>query len=305
MDQQSLLPVIRTQFSRLKICSTHDKVYKDECVYSFDNPFCDHGLYVNVVTWQGVGADYLLTDANKNNSVLYLHQKWTQVRACKDDASPAMGGEAVKNNTTNIASALSKAAESPYDVVKKHFLVVITSKTSDNYTAVSVPLPNKDLPEFLSNCVDAIISNDGMRAKLDVSSYEVDQEVLVSKYADGLEQIKSEKKISQNASVWRCEMSGDTHNLWLNLSTGYIGGGRKNWDGSGGSGAALKHFIDTGKRYPLCVKLGTITAKGGDVWSYADDEDTLVKDPKLAEHLSFWGIDIMMLEKTDKRLGYL
>ena len=49
---------------------------------------------------------------------------------------------------------------------------------------------------------------------------------------------------------------GETENLWLNLSTGYIGGGRRNWDGTGGSGAALQHFLDTGSRYPLCVKLG-------------------------------------------------
>ena len=52
-----------------------------------------------------------------------------------------------------------------------------------------------------------------------------------------------------------CE-PGETENLWLNLSTGYIGGGRKNWDGTGGSGAALQHFLNTGSLYPLCVKLG-------------------------------------------------
>jgi len=50
-----------------------------------------------------------------------------------------------------------------------------------------------------------------------------------------------------------------TENLWLNLSTGHIGSGRKNWDGTGGTGAALNHFEATGRQYPLCVKLGTIT----------------------------------------------
>ena len=39
------------------------------------------------------------------------------------------------------------------------------------------------------------------------------------------------------------------------------------------TGAALKHFQDTGSLYPLCVKLGTITANSADVWSYAPDED--------------------------------
>ena len=31
-----------------------------------------------------------------------------------------------------------------------------------------------------------------------------------------------------------------TENLWLNLSDGYIGSGRRNWDGSGGTGAAFE-----------------------------------------------------------------
>lgn len=47
---------------------------------------------------------------------------------------------------------------------------------------------------------------------------------------------------------------------------------------------------------------GTITANSADVWSYASDEDTLVLDPLLPQHLSHWGIDIMRLEKTDKSM---
>ena len=75
--------------------------------------------------------------------------------------------------------------------------------------------------------------------------------------------------------------------------------GRKNWDGSGGNGHALEHYNET--KYPLCVKLGTITPEGGDVFSYAEDE--MVTDPKLAEHLAHWGIDIQKQKKTDKSLA--
>lgn len=60
-----------------------------------------------------------------------------------------------------------------------------------------------------------------------------------------------------------------------------------------GTGAALKHFKETGRRYPLVVKLGTITPHGADVYSYAPDEDCMVTDPQLAEHLAHWGIDAM------------
>lgn len=57
--------------------------------------------------------------------------------------------------------------------------------------------------------------------------------------------------------------------------------GMQNWDGSGGNGAAMRHFEATGQKYPLVVKLGTITANGADVYSYASDENDMVEDPDL------------------------
>ena len=85
---------------------------------------------------------------------------------------------------------------------------------------------------------------------------------------------------------------------------GYVGGGRANWDGTGGSGAALRHYEETGKRYPLAVKLGTITPDGGgDVYSYAADEDDMVLDPDLPKHLRHWGINAGEMRKTDKTVA--
>lgn len=62
----------------------------------------------------------------------------------------------------------------------------------------------------------------------------------------------------------------------------------QNWDGSGGNGAALRHFEATGSKYPLVVKLGTITPHAADVFSYAPDENDMVEDPKLvsSSHVS-------------------
>ena len=69
----------------------------------------------------------------------------------------------------------------------------------------------------------------------------------------------------------------------------------QNWDGSGGNGAARRHFEATGSKHPLVVKLGTITPHGADVYSYAADEDTMVLDPYLAQHLAHWGINMMQV----------
>ncbi len=89
------------------------------------------------------------------------------------------------------------------------------------------------------------------------------------------------------------------------MSDGYIGCGRRQPDGSGGNGHALAHFEATGSQYPLCVKLGTITPKGGDVYSYAPDENDLVENPNLAKHLAHVGINMMTMEKTEKTMAEL
>ncbi len=79
----------------------------------------------------------------------------------------------------------------------------------------------------------------------------------------------------------------------------------QNYDGTGGNGSALRHFEATGKKYPLVVKLGTITPAGADVYSYAEDEGDMVLDPRLAEHLAHWGINVLQMEKTEKTMAEL
>jgi hypothetical protein len=46
------------------------------------------------------------------------------------------------------------------------------------------------------------------------------------RYAENLPQLESGRKISPNPADWRCDETGVTENLWLNLSTGHIGSGR-------------------------------------------------------------------------------
>lgn len=297
MSVELALPTIRAEMRKLKIPHTSDKVYKDECVFSFDSPFSDDGLYVNLSTFKGYGKDYVEKDRTSTGNKLYLHLKWAQVEKKPVDVS-VVDAEPSK---LAIGVAGGFMTEESYDIIKDHFLVVF-----DGNNAISIALPNQELPEFVSNVLQAIIDHDGMKSNLQVATWDADNEKFVSKYAKDLVQLNPEgKKIPQDPKLWKDEATGATENLWLNLSTGFIGGGRKNWDGTGGSGSALEHYEATGSKYPLAVKLGTITPHGADVWSYAPEEDNLVIDPHLAEHLSFWGIDVMKLEKTDKTMGEL
>lgn len=301
-DISTALPLVRGEFGKLRMPSSHDKVYKDECVLSFDSPFSEGGLYVNVSTWMGYGQDYFLQDFERTGNRLYLHEKWAQV--------PREKPNVIEEEENDVPKSLVVGGEDnpfdqteKFDIVKEHTLLVMVDSSS--YTKIALPCTDSEFPEFVLNIVQAIIDHDGMQSKMQQEVWTADQCMVESKFAKDLIQLDNGKKISNDPSTWRCEKSGDTQNLWLNLSTGYIGGGRKNWDGSGGSGAALEHYEETGSQYPLCVKLGTITQHGADIYSYDNSENDLVKDPLLAQHLAHWGINIAGLEKTDKSMSEL
>ncbi len=72
----------------------------------------------------------------------------------------------------------------------------------------------------------------------------------------------------------------------------------QNWDGSGGNDAAIRHYEATGRRYPLAVKLGTVTPHGADVYSYAPDENDMVLDPKLV-----WGCHPTLIRPYGSQAG--
>lgn len=287
---------VRALMGFAKVPQHYDKVYKDECILSFDTPFSEHGLYVNLKTWVSCGAAMLDVDlARHGGQGLYLLQKFTRVakETPADDAAPTMLAIGVAGGFL----------DDKWEVVKQNHLVVVDASGHS-----TVPLPCNDLPMIVGNAVDAVIAHQGAKSMDESSRWQADQELRESKYAADLLQLPAEKMISPNPKDWVCQVSGDTQNLWLNLSDGHIGGGRRFWDGSGGSNGALDHFNEEqakGNFFPLVVKLGTITPQGADVYSYAPDEDDMVKDPLLAQHLEHWGIDVMRMEKTDKTLAEL
>mmetsp|Transcript_67027 Transcript_67027/g.187406 ORF Transcript_67027/g.187406 Transcript_67027/m.187406 type:complete len:831 (+) Transcript_67027:144-2636(+) len=288
------METVRALMSGIKEPQHYDKVYKDECVFTFDTPFSPQGLFVNLKTWYGFGADVVDLDVKRNGGAggLYLQQRFH--RKEKEQPKGEGGAEAPKT--------VGMLLEDKWEVVKEYALLAVSPSGAKE----TLPYPSEDLPMLVSTVCEAVIAHQGARSMEETTRYEADQDIKESKYFKDLVQLPATKKISPNPKDWRCEISGDTQNLWLNLSDGFIGGGRKFFDGSGGSNGALDHFNaekEKGNFYPLVVKLGTITAQGADVFSYAPDEDDLVKDPLLAQHLQHWGIDSMRMEKTDKSMA--
>lgn len=262
-----------------------DSVYKDECVYSYTTERHEDGVFVNLGSFQAVARQFRQLEASKSgcNVFLNIRAKLYKTVTAEQPSSMFIAGTDFRTDR-----------EYAVNVYPSDDLVSFPFDDSSE-------LPDKDI---IVQACEAIIAMDTTK-KLSVAPFLAEEERGISRYAMELIQLDNGVKISPNPSDWKCEESGFQENLWLNLSTGYIGSGRQYFDGTGGTGAALKHYESTGGLYPLAVKLGTITPYGADVYSYSPDEDTMVIDPLLSKHLAHWGINMMNMTKTEKTMEEL
>jgi len=276
----------------VRVPSRTTPVHKEECVFSFATPECEEGLFISLYSFLAFSKEFASLNFAKTGQTLYLNLK---KRPKKEEETK---GEAPPPKKK--ASVLGIGVDGGFDTDQKPVefeeswaLVILPDYTS-------IPLPNDQLPELIQQSIAAIIASDSATRTDEVAAWVADKDLPVSEHAAGLKQLDNGVKIPP--SGWKCSNCDKTENLWLNLSDGAILCGRKNWDGSGGNGHALEHFQKTG--FPLCVKLGTITADGGgDVFSYAVDD--MVSDPHLTEHLKHFGIDIAEMKKTEKTMAEL
>lgn len=290
---------------RVRIARAADRVYRDECVLSFDSALSPDGIYTNLATFLSYGAPFRRFDRDARNNALavYLHQRHTKTLKEKDIAEEKDASSAPTKLAIGGDGGFAVNPDDKFTITKRHDIVVY-DVTTDKEIA-RVPLDSADVPARIKEATDAVLIHAGSVVAEEVATWQ--EELKETKYADHLVQVESPPKISSNPAHWKCQAPtcDKQENLWLNLSDGFIGCGRKNWDGTGGCGAALDHYAETGGIYPLSVKLGTITAEGGDVYSYAPDEDDMVSNKHLTKHLAHFGINVANLKKTDKSMNEL
>eukprot|EP00301_Raphidiophrys_heterophryoidea_P003463 c11563_g1_i1.p1 GENE.c11563_g1_i1~~c11563_g1_i1.p1 ORF type:complete len:840 (+),score=204.41 c11563_g1_i1:24-2522(+) len=295
MDQNAIIDAMRPNLRSIRVPDAFSPVYKKECQFCFDTPFSEGGLFINLKSHMGYGKDMLLLDHERSGGRLYLHLKWEKkLKEVKADS----GAEPVVKLAIGVDGGF-QTDDQKYETVKHHFIFLVPEM-------VSVPFPDPQLPELVSMVANGVLNHADAGDVQETAVWE--EEIRESKYARTLVQESNGKRISSDPSQWVCEESGLKENLWMNLSDGHIGSGRRNWDGTGGTGAALTHYKamkTQGKNFPLVVKLGTITPNGADVYSYAEDENDAVKDPLLAEHLRHWGINVLNMKKTEKSMTEL
>lgn len=63
----------------IRVPEPSDKVYKEECAFSFETALSRGGLFLNLSTWYSYGERFVQVDQEKTGNKLYLHEKARKV----------------------------------------------------------------------------------------------------------------------------------------------------------------------------------------------------------------------------------
>ncbi|XP_063342841.1 ubiquitin carboxyl-terminal hydrolase 5 isoform X2 [Pelmatolapia mariae] len=287
--------LLMSVLSTIRVPKPGDRVHKDECALSFSSPESEGGLYVCMNSFLGLGSQYVDRHHARTGQKAYLHI--TRTRKAKEDDGNSGSGHPPKKKPTRLAIGIEGGFDVEQEQYEEDVKVVILPDRQEVTSEDLATMPDV-VRERVSLSMAGIMAADSVSHTLQVQQWdgEVRQE---SKHAADLKQLDNGVKIPP--SGWRCEVCDLQENIWMNLTDGKVLCGRRYFDGSGGNNHALLHYQETG--YPLAVKLGTITPDGADVYSY--DEDDMVLDSKLPEHLAHFGIDMMTMEKTERTMTEL
>lgn len=284
----------------VKVPNMASRVFR-ECAFSFDTPESADGVYISLHSHSAFGKEFVSLDreraalAGENIPAVYLRQKWRRVpKAAKaeDAAAPADASADAAGVTKlglNVPGGYQVAGgDAGWEMDKSDVRLVVFTGAPHEDTHVSIAHPGETRAAGLDgkvlNAIEAILAAADAEAAAAATSAAWEETREVSRFALELQQLNNGVRISPHAADWRCgvpDCDKATSNLWLNLSDGFIGCGRDLGGGKGGNGHALAHFEATGRVFPLCVKLGTITAAGGDVYSYDPSENDMVRQSAL------------------------
>ncbi|XP_074593148.1 ubiquitin specific protease 5 [Brevipalpus obovatus] len=290
------MEVIRSKLDDIRIPNSSDKIYKDECIFGFETPESDEGLFICMKTFFGFGIKYVPLHYQRTSSRIYLNMKRIKIQSEPSDPGD---GDAHPKKITKLAIGIEGGYNPSED--KSSYQEINSIVILPEFQRI--PLPNLELPEKVLQCVSAILAAESASRveALSASAGTWDGEKRqVSKLAANLTQLDNGVKVPLEG--WKCEKCDLRDNLWLNLTDGAILCGRRFFDGSGGNNHMFEH--NSTHKYPLIVKLGTTVVEDGkitaDVYSYPEND--MVEDPYLEKHLAHFGIDIKALKKTDKSM---
>lgn len=247
------------------------RIYKDECVLCFATPHIkssniddggDGGLRVCLTCFQGFCKEHVGLHFEKIGHPLVLHIK------CTTDA----GEDDKEDRISKLQRLEIKAEEEP----EEHYTYSVHC-----LACAAGSLDEAD--EAIKNTSDAVIKAVAARKRIEVQAWS-DKPVECTHTANP--ETPSGPVAATRRVCTECSLDS---NLWCCIACGAVGCGRAQWDGTGGKGHAMQHYVAT--RHPLAVKLGTVDPDDpsrADIFCYPCDE--LRACHKLSDALPLLGL---------------
>ncbi|ORX99167.1 ubiquitinyl hydrolase [Basidiobolus meristosporus CBS 931.73] len=260
--------------------SVYTAVYKDECTLCFESQDSEAGIDVCLTCFNGgcVADNHGTLHFNKTQHPIVLNLRRIPIERAKRLDSPP------PNKMSKLA-IVPENEEDKYETLSKikcHACGDVEINAEDNV------LPT----------VEAVLNSLSSSKQSEVKAWE--EEIVSCQHTQGL--VQEEGRQLEAQSMASCQACDLKENLWLCLTCGSLGCGRKQFDGSGGNGHGLQHFQETG--HGISCKLGTITPEGtADIYCYLCDDQRI--DPCLSQHLAHFGVDVADSRKTEKSMAEL
>ena len=221
-------------------------VFKDQCGRCYDNPRSDHGIDICLICLQAYCKSDIFDHSEKHRQVNQQHVIYLNIK----ETIVAEENDKVKEETEITKIAIGKPGGADFGEEKWEMQLTLRCYSCN------VIIPN-DINTNISNTIKYIANSSSESESSTLKAWEL--EIIPCEHTLTLHQndVKILSKLEAHCNNSDCKLNS---NLWLCLSCGNLGCGRKQYDGTGGNGHGIDHFKNKG--HPLAVKTGTITPNG-------------------------------------------
>ncbi|KAF9473531.1 ubiquitinyl hydrolase [Pholiota conissans] len=279
------------QIATLEQPRLSNSVHREECTQCFENQDTVDGIDVCLKCFNGgcldVERHHARTHVARLNHPFTLNVK----RRPKARSSPHRGDFDQPPAKMTKLEILEEREEDKFD-----YITTVKCWICDTYKGLELPDATKN-PKIASLAEGVMLSMSSARQS-EVKAWE--EEITPCEHTLTIEQYDvGHIAASGLATCSACDLK---ENLWLCLTCGSLGCGRKQFGGLDGNGHGLDHYQQT--KHAVSVKLGTITPEGGaDIYCYVCNDAKL--DLELPTHLATFGINVQTLTKTEKSMTEL
>lgn len=266
-----------------------DKVYKDDCMFTFDTAEnTANGLDVCMSCFQA----FARTE----------HRNWTAEHYAKKRHALYVNINKVLKPESERVSPFSLDLDDTR-LPKAPKLEIVEQTDLDLYditnTLYVAPLDSylafEECPDPVQSLADKILLANSANTDNDIRAWE--HEVFACEHSSSLDQ-EHENNTSDVSKCASCELTG---NLWVCLTCGAVSCGRAQFGTDiKGNSHALAHFELTG--HAVAAKLGSLSADENKCDCYCYKCNDEVKVPGLGSNLRSFGIDLDSVVKSEKTL---